>query len=319
MPVKHAFPSPKTDGADATLVRPSNWNADHTIGSFELTGDITPVQITANQNDYNPSGLSTASVVRLNSSASWNISGLAGGTDGRVLYLYNAGAADIWLLHDDAASAAANRIYFPDGIDFLMDVGGGLTLIYDGTGARWRSVGGAAAAAGGIHGAALHTDTERMLYLDAREQMQADATTNVDLGTAPNICKVRGHADAATSGIGVNLVAPTDYVAGSVVGIQVAIAGDGAAAANVRLRLTYYVNEVGVAVSTAGTDVLWTQAMAAETNLLRETTRQNFSPSTLAAGDQLRLWIYRLGTDAADTYTGVLRSLGMKVFYTSGG
>lgn len=29
MPVKHAFTSAKSDGADATLVRPSDWNAGH--------------------------------------------------------------------------------------------------------------------------------------------------------------------------------------------------------------------------------------------------------------------------------------------------
>jgi hypothetical protein len=29
MPVKHAFTSGKADGGDATLVQPSNWNADH--------------------------------------------------------------------------------------------------------------------------------------------------------------------------------------------------------------------------------------------------------------------------------------------------
>lgn len=29
--VTHAFTSPKSDGTDATLIRPSNWNADHTI------------------------------------------------------------------------------------------------------------------------------------------------------------------------------------------------------------------------------------------------------------------------------------------------
>ena len=30
MPIKHPFVSLKDDGADATKVRPSNWNADHT-------------------------------------------------------------------------------------------------------------------------------------------------------------------------------------------------------------------------------------------------------------------------------------------------
>lgn len=29
MPVKHVFASAKSDGADATLVRPSNWNDYH--------------------------------------------------------------------------------------------------------------------------------------------------------------------------------------------------------------------------------------------------------------------------------------------------
>ena len=29
MAIKHAFTSPKADGADTTLVRPANWNADH--------------------------------------------------------------------------------------------------------------------------------------------------------------------------------------------------------------------------------------------------------------------------------------------------
>lgn len=29
MPITHAFTSAKSDGGDATLVRPSDWNADH--------------------------------------------------------------------------------------------------------------------------------------------------------------------------------------------------------------------------------------------------------------------------------------------------
>jgi len=31
MSVVHNFVSPKSDGGDATLVRPSNWNANHTL------------------------------------------------------------------------------------------------------------------------------------------------------------------------------------------------------------------------------------------------------------------------------------------------
>lgn len=37
MAVTHAFVSAKADGGDATLVRPSNWNADHTIADATIT------------------------------------------------------------------------------------------------------------------------------------------------------------------------------------------------------------------------------------------------------------------------------------------
>jgi hypothetical protein len=44
MPITHTFVSGKSDGGDATLVRPSNWNATHTVGGYDIerytTGDI---------------------------------------------------------------------------------------------------------------------------------------------------------------------------------------------------------------------------------------------------------------------------------------
>ena len=44
MPITHAFVSGISDGADANLVRPSNWNADHVrvyaITSYSTTGSI---------------------------------------------------------------------------------------------------------------------------------------------------------------------------------------------------------------------------------------------------------------------------------------
>lgn len=42
MPVSHPFTSPKSDGADATLVRPSDWNADHDVTGYRSdTADHT--------------------------------------------------------------------------------------------------------------------------------------------------------------------------------------------------------------------------------------------------------------------------------------
>ncbi len=56
-----------------------------------LTGIISPPQITVNQNDYAPAGFAAASVLRLSTDANRNITGLAGGSDGRLIYIYNAG------------------------------------------------------------------------------------------------------------------------------------------------------------------------------------------------------------------------------------
>src|ERR1041385_321079 len=46
MPITHTFVSAKSDGGDATLVRPSDWNANHTGGSncyesFLTTADVS--------------------------------------------------------------------------------------------------------------------------------------------------------------------------------------------------------------------------------------------------------------------------------------
>lgn len=106
------------------------------VGRFELIGDISPAQLTADVNDYNPSGLSTASTLRLSSDASRNITGLAGGSDGRILTLHNIGSQNIVLVDESASSAASNRF----ALSGNMSIGGdqSVTLQYDSTSGRWR-------------------------------------------------------------------------------------------------------------------------------------------------------------------------------------
>jgi hypothetical protein len=49
MPVKHAFTSAKADGGDATLVKPSDWNAGHVTpfapGSFTVPDASANLQV----------------------------------------------------------------------------------------------------------------------------------------------------------------------------------------------------------------------------------------------------------------------------------
>jgi hypothetical protein len=101
---------------------------------------ISPAQITANTNDYNPAGLQTATVMRLSTDVSRNLTGITALTAGnRAVKVFNIGATDLVLKHEDVASVAANRFYL--GIDLTLAANEGCTLWYDTTSARWRCCG----------------------------------------------------------------------------------------------------------------------------------------------------------------------------------
>jgi hypothetical protein len=138
MGVKHAFASAKSDGADATLVRPSNWNADHTIDSFTLPNEIT-VNFTTTQNDYSPTGLATAAVIRWSAAASPTLTGISAGSDGRMLIIENLTTDQaLTLANENTGSAAANRFLCPEQLPFSIGALCSVIVIYDGTAQRWR-------------------------------------------------------------------------------------------------------------------------------------------------------------------------------------
>lgn len=107
--------------------------------SVAFTADISPASIAANQNNYSPTGLADASILRLTAGGAYNITGLAGGADGRTITLVNIGTNAITLTNEDAASTAANRFLL--GGNVALDANDSLTLIYDSTTQRWRSSG----------------------------------------------------------------------------------------------------------------------------------------------------------------------------------
>ena len=115
------------------------WTGNHDFGAQVLwTGVISPSQITTNQNNYNPTGLSGVTELRVNSDASRNITGLSGGADGRLILVTNIGSFDIVLTSQDAGSSAANRFLFVNG-DRTLTPDESVLLRYDGTTARWRA------------------------------------------------------------------------------------------------------------------------------------------------------------------------------------
>lgn len=103
------------------------------------SGDISPAQLTGDQNDYNPTGLATASTIRLTGDNSFRtITGLAGGSDGRVIMLHNIGTSAILLANQNAGSTAANRFELGGG-DIPLFPGDLLNIQYDATSSRWRT------------------------------------------------------------------------------------------------------------------------------------------------------------------------------------
>jgi hypothetical protein len=133
-------------GTAPTLAAPIFTGTADVQQAVLFSGDITPAQIVANTNDYAPTGFSTATVVRISTDASRDITGLAGGADGRKIYVLNVGSFAAVLKDSSVSSTAANQFGF--GADLTLASKQGATLIYDGTASLWRQVGGPSASGG---------------------------------------------------------------------------------------------------------------------------------------------------------------------------
>jgi hypothetical protein len=127
-----------TTGTAATAV----WTqvAASLAGAVSMIGVLSPTSLAANQNDYNPTGLATAAIIRQDASADVRITGLAGGSTGRLMTIENiAATSKITISASDTGSAAANR-FLIDG-DMAVLPGQSAQFWYDAVSSRWRLMG----------------------------------------------------------------------------------------------------------------------------------------------------------------------------------
>lgn len=117
--------------------------------AFVLNAAISPSQITANQNDYNPTNISKSNRVRISSDAARDITGITASDSGKTMSLSNIGSFDITLKHESASSTAGNRFTL-GGSDYVLAAGTSCILQYDGTSARWRLIGTGKNFSGGV-------------------------------------------------------------------------------------------------------------------------------------------------------------------------
>ena len=99
---------------------------------------LTPAQITADQNNYNPASWLTADIVRLSSDAARNVTGANAAATQPYKHLINVGAFNITLQHQNAGSLAENRFICFTGADIILQPDDTITVWYDATTARWR-------------------------------------------------------------------------------------------------------------------------------------------------------------------------------------
>lgn len=116
-----------------------------TTAALSLTGDITPTTLAANTDDWAPTGFSTASTIRVQASSAVNLTGIASGTDGRIINLHNVGSYNITLI-DDATSSSSSRFALRE--NYILSPDASVTLQYDSTSLRWRLFGQASAVTG---------------------------------------------------------------------------------------------------------------------------------------------------------------------------
>ena len=102
-----------------------------------LVNELTPPQITADQNDYGPDGYSGANCWRLSTDALRSLTGLQGGVADRVVVLENIGTNSLTLKHE-TTSTTANRFTLPDATDQVLVPSAAAILRYDSQSLRWR-------------------------------------------------------------------------------------------------------------------------------------------------------------------------------------
>ncbi len=100
---------------------------------FALLGDISPAALAADTHNWNPTGLSTASTIRISSTSQIVLTGLQGGSDGRIIILHNVGSFTIEVAALSGSSLAANQ--FHGGTTLFA--GDAVMIQYDSTSTHW--------------------------------------------------------------------------------------------------------------------------------------------------------------------------------------
>lgn len=132
-------PSLESSSTAMTVKNPASGGSSLTLESA-ISFVTTPSRktLSGSVNDWNIDG-GRVYFLTNSSGGSVDVTGIAGGADGREVLFVNTNTNAIVLKKDSASSTAANRILTPTGADITLAASGGTAhLIYDSTASRWR-------------------------------------------------------------------------------------------------------------------------------------------------------------------------------------
>jgi hypothetical protein len=129
---------PSTSDVGTRFALRGSYSSAEAWENLDTGTTLSPTQLAANTDNYNPTGLENAKVLRLSTDASRDLTGIAGGFAGRELVIFNVGAQDL-VLKNNATSTEANRFLL--GADVTLGANESAHIFYDATSARWRAVG----------------------------------------------------------------------------------------------------------------------------------------------------------------------------------
>jgi hypothetical protein len=99
---------------------------------------VSPSTITGNLDNYNPTGLAGARILRLAATGSgpYNLNGLVA-QPGAFLILSNQGSITIDIVDEATSSTSTNRFLTPGGTPFALQSGASVEIFYDPIDTRW--------------------------------------------------------------------------------------------------------------------------------------------------------------------------------------
>lgn len=284
---------------------------------------LTPTALSTNQNDYSPTGWSTALYNRLRLASSGAIrtvtgvvptvpASLGGEESGRTLTIENVGALDLVLAYYSASSAAANRFIWASTQDMTIPSNGSATFIYDDVGGGWRLVKDVILTAFSIANRTRYLPSIPAKAFDLRDGSPAYAIRGA------NTFYYAWDFDAASSETVIaNVEPPADYVSGAIT-IDLSWTNLGGGSGNVVWQAfinatadTGDYNSLGGLVS--GTAV----TVAAPAQNVKKVTTLTITHTPAASPSSFELAIRRVGGDAGDTLGNDAGLVSVRISYTA--